>query len=80
MTELEGLRATELLEAQSKAEKLFNEIEARGLIRPGIAESQLNADIYALAKEMYGITTYWHKRIVRAGRNTLLPYAKTHPT
>lgn len=79
MTELEGLRATELLEAQSKAEKLFNEIEARGLIRPGIAESQLNADIYALAKEMYGITTYWHKRIVRAGRNTLLPYAENPP-
>jgi Xaa-Pro dipeptidase len=28
---------------------------------------------------MYGITTYWHKRIVRAGRNTLLPYAENPP-
>jgi Xaa-Pro dipeptidase len=79
MTTLEETRATELLQAQSRAERLFHEIDARGLIRPGITESSLNADIYALAKEMYGITTYWHKRIVRAGRNTLLPYAENPP-
>ena len=79
MTKLEEVRATELLEAQSKAVQLFREVEARGLIRPGISESVLNADIYALAKEMFGITTYWHKRIVRAGRNTLLPYAENPP-
>jgi Xaa-Pro dipeptidase len=79
MTELEETRAAELLEAQSKAERLFDEIGARGLIRAGITESTLNADIYALAKEMYGITTYWHKRIVRAGKNTLLPYAENPP-
>jgi Xaa-Pro dipeptidase len=79
MTQMEEMRATELLEAQSKAERLFQEIEARGLIRPRITEKTLNADIYALAKEMYGITTYWHKRIVRAGKNTLLPYAENPP-
>src|ERR1700722_4802642 len=79
MTELEQARANELLEAQTKAEALFREIEARGLIRPCITETDLNADIYALAKEMYGITTYWHKRIVRAGKNTLLPYAENPP-
>jgi Xaa-Pro dipeptidase len=79
MTKQEETRAAELLEAQRKAEKLFNEIEARGLIRPGITESTLNADIYALAEQMYGISTYWHKRIVRAGRNTLLPYAENPP-
>ncbi|HEY1901437.1 MAG TPA: M24 family metallopeptidase [Terracidiphilus sp.] len=79
MTELEQARAKELLEAQSNAEALFREIEARGLIRPGITETGLNADIYSLAKEMYGITTYWHKRIVRAGKNTLLPYAENPP-
>jgi Xaa-Pro aminopeptidase len=79
MTELEETRAAELLEAQSKAERLFDEIGARGLIRAGITESTLNSDIYALAKEMYGITTYWHKRIVRAGKNTLLPYAENPP-
>jgi Xaa-Pro dipeptidase len=79
MTQLEETRATELLEAQTKAEQLFAQIEARDLVRPGITESRLNADIYALAEEMYGINTYWHKRIVRAGRNTLLPYAENPP-
>lgn len=79
MTIIEDQRAAELLEAQSKAEALFNEVEARGLIRPHIRETDLNADICALAKEMYGITTYWHKRIVRAGKNTLLPYADNPP-
>src|SRR6202453_909378 len=79
MSKQEETRAAELLEAQSKTEQLFAEIEARGLIRPGITESSLNADIYALAEEMYGITPYWHKRIVRAGRNTLLPYAENPP-
>ena len=76
---LEARRVTELRIAQDKAERLFHEIEAQGLIRPGVCESQLNEDIYALAKEMYGITTYWHKRIVRAGRNTLVPYAENPP-
>jgi Xaa-Pro dipeptidase len=79
MTEFEKGRAKELLEAQAKAESLFEEIEARRLIRPGITETVLNADIYELAKEMFGITTYWHKRIVRAGKNTLLPYADNPP-
>src|SRR5580658_5071202 len=72
-------RARELCEAQAKAEQLFREVESRGLIRSGITESGLNAEIYALAEEMYGITTYWHKRIVRAGKNTLLPYAENPP-
>jgi Xaa-Pro dipeptidase len=79
MTELEQVRAKELLEAQTKAEALFREVVARGLIRSGVTETGLNADIYALAEEMYGITTYWHKRIVRAGRNTLLPYDENPP-
>jgi Xaa-Pro dipeptidase len=79
MAATEEQRAAELLEAQTKAEALFHTVEARGLIRPGITENSLNADIYALAQEMYGITTYWHKRIVRAGSNTLLPYAENPP-
>lgn len=76
---LEERRVTELRIAQGKAEQLFHEVEARGLIRGGITESQLNQEIYDLAKEMYGISTYWHKRIVRAGANTLLPYADNPP-
>jgi Xaa-Pro dipeptidase len=79
MAVTEEQRALELLEAQARAEALFHEVEARGLIRPGITENDLNAAIYVLAHELYGITTYWHKRIVRAGKNTLLPYAENPP-
>ena len=79
MDTLEEKKVTELRIAQSKAEQLFHEVGARGLIRAGIPESQLNQDIYDLAKEMYGISKYWHKRIVRAGVNTLLPYADNPP-
>jgi Xaa-Pro aminopeptidase len=79
MAATEEQRASELLEAQTKAETLFQEAETRGLIRSGVTETTLNPEIYALAQEMYGITTYWHKRTVRAGRNTLLPYADNPP-
>src|SRR5262245_47252360 len=68
-----------LLDAQHKASALFNEVEALGIIRPGTAESQINEEVYALAERMYGINRYWHKRIVRAGRNTLAPYDENPP-
>ncbi|HEX4485459.1 MAG TPA: M24 family metallopeptidase [Terriglobales bacterium] len=68
-----------LLDAQQKAGNLFAEVESQGLIRPGALESEINEGIYALAQRMYGITRYWHKRIVRAGRNTLAPYAENPP-
>jgi len=76
---LEEKKVTELRIAQTKAERLFQQVTARGLIRAGIPESQLNQEIYDLAKEMYGISKYWHKRIVRAGANTLLPYDENPP-
>lgn len=68
-----------LLDAQTKAQALFAEIDSRKLIRPGVAETEINESIYALAAKMYGITRYWHKRIVRAGRNTLAPYDENPP-
>jgi Xaa-Pro dipeptidase len=75
----ESLRAESLLKAQNNANTLFEAVESRGLIRPGITEGQLNEEIYALALQMFGIDKYWHKRIVRAGSNTLLPYAENPP-
>jgi Xaa-Pro aminopeptidase len=68
-----------LLDAQAKAQTLFAEVENRNLIRPGARESEINEGIYALAGSMYGISRYWHKRIVRAGRNTLAPYHENPP-
>jgi Xaa-Pro dipeptidase len=74
----EGLVAG-LLDAQSKAKKLFAAIQTQNLIRPGAKESEVNEGIYALAESMFGISRYWHKRIVRAGPNTLAPYDENPP-
>jgi Xaa-Pro dipeptidase len=79
MNKIEADRAGALLQAQQKANELFKAVETRGLIRANVLESQLNQDIYDLATEMFGISTYWHKRIVRAGRNTLAPYDENPP-
>ena len=63
-----------LIEAEKKAAYLFNEIENRNLIIPGKSEKELNSEIFNLASELFGIKKYWHKRIIRAGKNTLKPY------
>lgn len=64
----------ELMKAESKALRLFDRVEEANLIRPGITELELNKSIYDLAKSEFKINKFWHKRIVRAGRNTLYPY------
>lgn len=79
MEQLGDARIAGLLDAQSKAQRLFEEVMAQSLIRPGTSEIDINESIYALAQHMYGITRYWHKRIVRAGRNTLQPYDENPP-
>ena len=66
---VENLRA-----AQHQAEALFGDVIARGLIKPGRLESEVSDDIFALAREKFGVRRHWHKRIVRAGSNTLLTY------
>ena len=71
--------AAGLLDAQVKAQGLFSEVEARRIIRPGVTEQEINDSVYALAEQMYGVTKHWHKRIVRAGRNTLAPYDENPP-
>ncbi|QDS74885.1 hypothetical protein FKW77_003627 [Venturia effusa] len=71
-------RADFLLDAQSKAHALFEEIE-RDLIRPGLTEKELSDKIHALGNERHNVRTYWHKRVVRSGPNTLLPYSENAP-
>lgn len=68
-----------LLMARAKAEFLFQETEQRGLMQPGISEKELSEHIYQLAQELFGIRKYWHKRVVRAGVNTLCPYRENPP-
>jgi Xaa-Pro aminopeptidase len=71
-------RAAALLKAQRKAGELFETIE-RELIRPGITEHALSREIHALAAERFGVRSHWHKRVVRAGENTLRPYSAAPP-
>jgi Xaa-Pro aminopeptidase len=71
---VEGLR-----DAQAKATVLFDEIDARGIVRAGITERQASDEIRDLANELLGVERHWHKRIIRAGPNTLLPYRENPP-
>jgi Xaa-Pro aminopeptidase len=68
-----------LLGAQRKAEELFAALVANGLIRPGVLESELSAEIHALARERFDVRRHWHKRIVRSGPNALLGYYDEPP-
>src|SRR5580693_9655156 len=79
MEKVESNRGAAPLQAQNNANELFRAVETQGIIRPNVTESQINQDIYDLAEKMFGISTYWHKRIVRAGRNTLAPYDENPP-
>ncbi|CAN5279430.1 M24 family metallopeptidase [soil metagenome] len=74
-----GNSRNNLIEAEEKAARLFSEIENRGLIAAGKSEKELNTEIFELAKELFGIDKYWHKRIVRSGKNTLFPYKENPP-
>src|SRR5579859_7849307 len=71
-------RVAALLDAQRKAAAFFSRIE-QSLIRPGLTESQLTRDIAELGRREFGIEQNWHKRIVRAGPNTLAPYDENPP-
>ncbi|MFF8784460.1 M24 family metallopeptidase [Streptomyces sp. NPDC015125] len=75
----ESVRAERLLEAQAKAEALFHEIAARGLVAPGESERAVSDRVRDLANEMFGTTRHWHKRIVRSGPHTLRPYRDNPP-
>jgi Xaa-Pro dipeptidase len=73
MPELDAVSAA-LLGAQRKAEELFAAIVADGLIVPGKLESELTSEIHAMAHSRLGVRRHWHKRVVRAGPNTVMTY------
>jgi Xaa-Pro aminopeptidase len=68
-----------LQEAEAQALQLFLTIESRGIIKANVSEKEINTAIFDLAFELFGIEKYWHKRIVRAGANTLKPYDENPP-
>jgi Xaa-Pro dipeptidase len=69
--QMEDTRRAELEAAQVKALKLFDAIERDGLVRAGVSERAIEDEIGALAAREFGIEKHWHKRIVRAGANTI---------
>ncbi len=74
----ESDRIAALAHAQRMAMTLFDRIGA-DLIRPGVSESQLTREIAELGRREFGIETNWHKRLVRAGPNTLAIYNENPP-
>lgn len=72
-------RALALVDAERRAEELFAEIDRRGLIAPGLLESEVSRQVRDLGAEMFGTSRHWHKRVVRSGENTLAPYRENPP-
>ncbi|HET9876779.1 MAG TPA: M24 family metallopeptidase [Mycobacterium sp.] len=79
MVAAEEVRTQRLLEAQAKAAQLFDEIDRRGMVCAGVGEQELSDQIRDLAAAMFGVTQHWHRRIVRAGENTLQPFHANPP-
>jgi Xaa-Pro aminopeptidase len=75
----EPARVARLLDAQHKAAELFTRVEELALVVPGITERQASDMIRDLASDLFGVKRHWHKRIVRAGPNTLHPYMANPP-
>jgi Xaa-Pro aminopeptidase len=69
----------QLLHAQDLSIQLFNAIEGNKLIVPGKTEAQLSEEVCSLALQEFGIRRHWHKKIVRAGKNTLATYQEDPP-
>ena len=72
-------RRARLAEAHRMALELLGVAERMGLFRAGVTESRVSRDIQALGREMFGTFKHWHKRIVRAGANTLHTYGGDPP-
>jgi Xaa-Pro aminopeptidase len=75
----EAERVERLLAAQADAQRLFADVQRLGLVAAGETERAVSDRIRDLAHERFGVDRHWHKRIVRSGPNTLLPYAENPP-
>lgn len=76
---IEQRRSAALADAQAKAAALFAEIERQGLLRPGASETAISKDIFRLSRDKFNAGRHWHKRVIRAGINSTLPYQAEPP-
>lgn len=58
---------------------LFQAVEDRHIIRPGVWDAEASDAIRDLAAELFGVDKHWHKRIVRSGPHTMLAYPDNPP-
>jgi Xaa-Pro dipeptidase len=72
-------RHLRLAEAHRMAMELLAAAEGAGLFRAGVSELQLSREIQALGRDMFGTFKHWHRRIVRAGPNTLFTCSDDAP-
>ncbi|HEY0252286.1 MAG TPA: M24 family metallopeptidase [Kofleriaceae bacterium] len=66
-----------MIAAESRARELFE--LAKPLVVPGKTEREISDEVAGIAAERFGVKKFWHKKIVRSGANTLLPYAANPP-
>jgi Xaa-Pro dipeptidase len=72
-------RRARLARAHSMAAELLAAAEEAGLFRAGVSELELSRELQSLGRALFGPFRHWHKRIVRAGRNTLEAYGGDPP-
>jgi Xaa-Pro aminopeptidase len=68
-----------LHQAEKTTFEIFKAVEKSNLIIAGKSEAQLSQEVCELAAKKFGITDHWHKKIVRAGKNTLCIYPDNPP-
>lgn len=68
-------RFAQLTAAEDRALTMLAAIEAAGIVAPGRREGEVDAAIAALAEREFGVARHWHKRLVRAGLNTLCVFS-----
>lgn len=78
-TSAEPERLAALIAAEERALELLAAIKAAGIVAQGRSESAVDADIAELAARKFGVERHWHKRLVRAGLNTLCVFADNPP-
>ena len=75
----EAERRAGLEAAEAKGLALFDAVEAAGFLKAGRRESEVDQDIFDLARTAFGVQRHWHKRIVRAGPNSISIYSEDPP-
>ena len=72
-------RRAELEAAEAKGMAMLDAIERAGIVAAGRLETEVDDDIRKLAERDFGVSVNWHKRIVRAGPNTVCTFHEKPP-